>query len=122
MLCESCGINFIDNYYREGLYPLPDGAVHGAEAGGVVSACPENLKKEWLNKRVVFSHIGGFAEYTLVPVSKLISVPDDVPLPTALALTVMGLTAHYLCTSVGNIKKGQHGESIESLINGGRVN
>lgn len=105
---EYCGINFLDLYHRDGLYPLPDNTVLGTEAAGVVCDCGDDLKSEWMNKRVVFSHIGGFAQYTLVPISKTVQIPDDISSPTALALTIMGMTAHYLCTSVGNLKRGDN--------------
>lgn len=112
---NSCGINFIDTYYRDGLYPLPDGSIVGAEAGGVVQDAPDELKSTWLNKRVVFFNMGGFAEYTSVPVSRLISVPEDVSMPVALALTTMGLTAHYLCFSTFEVKRGDNGKKIKRL-------
>lgn len=103
---QFAGVNFIDIYYRDGLYKVNDGQVLGAEAGGVVVDC-EN--KEWVDKRVVFFELGGFAEYTLVPITRLVPVPKDVAFPTALALTTMGLTAHYLCTSCGKLKEGDKG-------------
>jgi NADPH2:quinone reductase len=108
---NSCGINFIDVYYRDGLYKVDDGTVLGSEAGGTVFDCSDELKKDWLNKRVVYLGMGGFAEYTSVHLSKLIAVPEKIPLPSALGLTTMGLTAHYLCTSVGKLKPGDNGKS-----------
>jgi NADPH2:quinone reductase len=101
------GVNFIDTYYRDGLYPSAEGAVLGAEAGGVVTDCDDEVKKDWMNEKVVFFGMGGFAEYTSVPITKLVRVPDDVTIPTALALTTMGLTAHYLCASTAKLKKGE---------------
>lgn len=80
----------------------------GAEAGGIVYDCDEDVRAEWLNKRVVFFGMGGFAEYSSVPINRLVKVPDDVSLPTALALTTMGLTAHYLCSSTAKLKPGDH--------------
>ncbi|KAH9261090.1 hypothetical protein BASA81_000794 [Batrachochytrium salamandrivorans] len=80
-----------------------DGQVLGAEAGGVVVGCED---AKLVNQRVVFFDLGGFAEYSLVPMSRLVPVPDDVELPTALALTTMGLTAHYLCKSIGKLQPG----------------
>ena len=108
----SSGINFIDIYYRDGLYPVPDNTVLGAEAGGTVVQCLDGDKDRWQNRRVVFFSMGGFAEYSCVPINKLIPVPDDIPMATALALTIMGLTAHYLCLSTGQLTKDSHGEVI----------
>ena len=102
-------MNFIDIYYRDGLYPVADNTVLGAEAGGIVFECPEDMKDKWLNKRVVFFGLGGFAEYTSVPIERLIPVPDNLAIPTALGLTTMGMTAHYLCSSVGKLKHGDYG-------------
>jgi hypothetical protein len=43
-------------------------------------------------------------------VNRLIHVPDDVSIPVALALTTMGLTAHYLCSSIGKLQPGDNGK------------
>jgi len=102
------GLNFVDVYYRDGLYPCPDLAVLGTEGAGVVCDCDEELKSEWLNKRVVFLQLGSFAEYTAVPVSKLIPVPDSLSYQSALAGTTMGITAHYLCKSTAQLNSSSH--------------
>jgi NADPH2:quinone reductase len=104
---QFAGLNFIDTYHRSGLYPRETPFVLGQEGGGVISAVAENdeaLIQSGLKvgDRVVYGSFGSYAEFTLVPVDKLVPVPPDMDLKTAVACMTQGLTAHYLSSSVGN--------------------
>jgi NADPH:quinone reductase len=112
------GLNFIDTYYRSGLYQPPSGLpfVAGQEGGGIVVAvgkgvaaaaaaaadtAAEKQQKVNVGDTVVYMTFGSYCEYTAVPVDKIVKLlPDDdkLDLPTALACMVQGLTAHYLTT------------------------
>ena len=104
---QYAGLNFIDTYHRSGLYPRESPFVLGQEGGGVISAIPENdetviasgLK---VGDRVVYGSFGSYAEYTSVHVDKVVPVPNDLNMETAVACMTQGLTAHYLSSSVGN--------------------
>jgi len=118
------GINFIDTYHRQGLYPRNLPFICGQEGGGTIvsimsmpnvnvnvnenddAATGEQFQ---IGDRVVYSSLETYAEYTLVPIKKLIAVPQDVDMKIALACMVQGLTAHYLITSahVNLIQKGE---------------
>ncbi|KAL7511354.1 hypothetical protein ACHAXN_008330 [Cyclotella atomus] len=104
---QFAGLNFIDTYHRSGLYPRETPFILGQEGGGIISAVPENddevassgLK---VGDRVVYGSFGSYAEYTAVPVDKVVPVPIDMEMETAVACMTQGLTAHYLSSSVGN--------------------
>jgi NADPH2:quinone reductase len=95
------GINFIDTYHRKGLYARDLPFVGGQEGGGVVAAISPEAEREGVKvgDRVAYSMFGSYAEYTSVPASKLLPVPDAIGLDVATACVVQGMTAHYLTTS-----------------------
>jgi NADPH:quinone reductase len=108
---EFAGINFIDTYHRKGMYPRDLPFVGGQEGGGTVAAVSDEAAKQGISvgDRVAYSVFGSYAEYTAVPASKLLPVPDAVGLDVATSCVVQGLTAHYL-TSTCNadlIKPGE---------------
>eukprot|EP00542_Grammatophora_oceanica_P014782 CAMPEP_0194028928 /NCGR_PEP_ID=MMETSP0009_2-20130614/2799_1 /TAXON_ID=210454 /ORGANISM="Grammatophora oceanica, Strain CCMP 410" /LENGTH=337 /DNA_ID=CAMNT_0038668465 /DNA_START=32 /DNA_END=1045 /DNA_ORIENTATION=+ len=96
------GLNFIDTYYRKGLYKKELPFVAGGEGGGVVEEISPNEKdgKCELNvgDTVAYRSFGSYAEFTAVPIGNCTKVPDGISLEKALAGMVQGLTAHYLTT------------------------
>ena len=98
---EFAGINFIDMYHRKGLYPRDLPFIGGQEGGGTVAAVSDEAAKEGikLGDRVAYSVFGSYAEYTAVPASKLLPVPDSVSLDVATSCVVQGMTAHNLTTT-----------------------
>ena len=98
---EFAGINFIDTYHRKGLYARDLPFIGGQEGGGTVAAVSPEAAKQGIKvgDRVAYSVFGSYAEYTAVPASKLLPVPDGVGLDVATSCVVQGLTAHYLTTS-----------------------
>ena len=101
---EFAGINFIDTYHRSGLYPRKTPFVAGQEGGGRIALISSSSRHSstldfQVGDRVVYSVFGSYAEYSVVPISKLIHVPDSVDMKVAIACMVQGLTAHYLTTS-----------------------
>lgn len=104
---QFAGLNFIDTYHRSGLYPRETPFVLGQEGGGVISSISENdeaVAKSGIKvgDRVVYGSFGSYAEYTSVPVDKVVPVPQKMSMETAVACMTQGLTAHYLSSSVGN--------------------
>lgn len=98
---DYAGINFIDCYHRSGLYARDLPFVGGQEGGGTVAAVSDEAAAEGIKvgDRVAYSVFGSYAEYTAVPVAKLLPVPAGVGLDVATSCVVQGLTAHYLTTS-----------------------
>jgi NADPH2:quinone reductase len=98
---EFAGINFIDTYFRKGMYPKEVPYVGGQEGAGVVAAVSPEASKQGIQvgDRVAYSVFGSYAEYTAVPADKLLPVPQEIGLDIATTCVVQGLTAHYLTTS-----------------------
>uniref|UniRef100_A0A7S4MAY6 Enoyl reductase (ER) domain-containing protein n=2 Tax=Odontella aurita TaxID=265563 RepID=A0A7S4MAY6_9STRA len=97
---ELIGLNFIDTYYRSGLYKKDLPFVSGQEGGGKVVAISPDAQKSGIvvGDTVVYMSFGSYAEFCLVPVDKMVKVPDGVDMGTAVACMTQGLTAHYLVT------------------------
>jgi NADPH2:quinone reductase len=94
------GVNFIDVYHRNGLYKMPLPFTPGSEGAGTVEALGEGVTTLRAGDRVAYAMVpGAYAEYAVVPASRLVAVPDGVSLRDAAALMLQGMTAHYLITS-----------------------
>ncbi|NNC91027.1 MAG: quinone oxidoreductase [Acidimicrobiia bacterium] len=104
---EACGINFIDVYQRRGLYPLPLPFILGQEGAGVVVALGPDSGELAVGDRVAFTSImGAYAEQIVVPAARLVAVPDAMETPTAAAIMLQGLTAHYLAFDTFQLEPG----------------
>jgi NADPH2:quinone reductase len=105
---EAAGVNFIDIYHRTGLYPLTLPATLGVEAAGVVDALGPGVTELKVGDRVAYSpQIGAYAEYAVVPESKLVPVPDELDLSSAAAAILQGMTAHYLTYTTYPLQAGE---------------
>ncbi|HEX7421591.1 MAG TPA: zinc-binding dehydrogenase, partial [Thermoanaerobaculia bacterium] len=104
---EAIGVNFIDVYHRTGLYPLPLPLTPGSEAAGVVEAVGDGVTEFRKGDRVAYAMVrGAYAEYTIVPADKLVSIPKSIDTRIAAAAMLQGMTAHYLVTSTFDLHKG----------------
>ncbi|MEU7643553.1 quinone oxidoreductase family protein [Streptomyces huasconensis] len=102
------GLNFIDVYYRNGTYPAPYPLIPGQEAAGTVTAVGEGVDDFRQGDRVAYAtQLGAYAEYTAVPVGKLVPVPETVSLDDAAALMLQGLAAHYLSHTTHPVAAGE---------------
>jgi NADPH:quinone reductase len=104
---EFAGVNFIDVYQREGLYPLPLPFTLGMEAAGTVAAVGPEVSDLRIGDRVAYQGVvGAYAERAVVPADKVVRLPDAISTRDAAALMLQGLTAHYLATSTYQLKAG----------------
>lgn len=104
---EFAGVNFIDVYQREGLYPIPTPFTPGLEAAGTVVGLGPGVDDFHVGDRVAYQGIhGAHAERAVVPADRLVRLPDGVSTRDAAALMLQGLTAHYLATSTYPLKSG----------------
>ena len=104
---EAIGLNFIDIYYREGLYPGTLPFTPGLEAAGTVSAVGSQVTEVQVGDRVAYSSaIGAYAQQASVPAWKLVPVPRNVDFQTAAAVMLQGMTAHYLSHSTYRLEPG----------------
>ncbi|HEY2518100.1 MAG TPA: quinone oxidoreductase [Polyangiaceae bacterium] len=104
---EAAGVNFVDVYTRTGLYPSPLPAVLGREGAGVVEALGEGAAELRVGDRVAWAGVSGsYASHVVAPASALVKVPDAVPLPTAAAVMLQGMTVDYLVRAVRPLGRG----------------
>ena len=100
------GVNYIDIYQRTGLYPLQTPFTLGMEGAGVVDAIGEGVTEVKKGDRVAYAMIlGSYAEYAIVPASKLAPLPSNLDAKSGAALMLQGMTAHYLAHSTCPLTK-----------------
>ena len=102
------GVNYIDVYFRSGLYPAPSGLpfVPGSEAAGVVEAVGEGVSGFAMGDRVVYQGpLGSYAEVRLVPADRCVKLPEDIDDKTAAAVFLKGVTVHTLLLRVFPVEK-----------------
>lgn len=103
------GVNFIDSYLRSGRYDpgrLP--AIAGKEGAGVVDAVGPGAEPVAVGDRVsFFGAEGAYAEWVTLPADRLLPLPPEVGLRDAAALTLQGLTAHYLLRTIHPLEPGE---------------
>ena len=91
------GVNFIDVYFRTGLYPASLPIVLGREGAGTVEAVGSGVEGLSPGDRVCWAMVpGSYAEVANVPGDSLIAIPSGVPDEAAAAVMLQGMTAHYL--------------------------
>jgi NADPH2:quinone reductase len=101
------GVNFIDVYYRIGLYPATPPVVLGNEGAGTVEAVGPDVTNLRPGDRVAYAMSrGSYAEYALGPAWQLVKIPDSLDFQTAAAVMLQGMTAHYLTHSTYPLKSG----------------
>ena len=97
---EAIGINYIDTYFRRGMYPRGLPYVPGDEGSGVVQEVGANVTQFAPGDRVAWAAApASYAEFVLVDESAAITVPDGVPADQAASALLQGMTAHYLLES-----------------------
>ncbi len=103
------GLNFIDCYFRTGLYPAPAGLpfIPGNEAAGVVTALGEGVDGLKEGDRVAYAGpMGSYADERVVAADKLVKVPDGIDDQQAAAMMLKGMTAEYLLLRTFPVKPG----------------
>ena len=105
---HAIGLNFIDIYYRTGLYKSPLPFIPGQEAAGIVDSIGEDVTTVKPGDRVAYAGtLGTYAEYALVKASQLVLLPDSLSFESAAAVVLQGMTAHYLTHSTFPLRKGE---------------
>lgn len=103
----AAGVNFIDVYQREGLYPLPMPLTLGQEGAGTVRAVGQGVGDIVPGQRVAWlDSLGSYAEQAVVRADRLVAVPDGLDLTSAAAAMLQGATAHYLATDTFRLGPG----------------
>jgi NADPH:quinone reductase len=103
------GVNFIDCYFRSGLYPAPAGLpfIPGNEGAGVVTAVGAGVTSVAPGDRVAYvGPLGSYAEERLVPADRLVKIPDGIGDDVAAAAMLKGMTAQYLLNRTYRVGPG----------------
>jgi NADPH:quinone reductase len=106
---HACGVNFIDVYFRIGLYPAPGGLpfVAGNEAAGEVVEVGSGVSEFKRGDRVAY--VNGPACYTeerLVPADRAVKLPDNISYEQAAGMMLKGMTVEYLLRRTFKVEKG----------------
>jgi NADPH2:quinone reductase len=104
------GLNFIDVYFRTGLYPAPSTPfTPGLEGAGVVEAVGEGVSEVTVGQRVAYAAppLGAYAEQRLMAADRLVPLADEVSDEQAAAMMLQGMTAEYLLRRTFPVQKGQ---------------
>ena len=103
----AAGVNFIDVYQRQGVYPLQTPFVSCSEGAGTVTAVGDGVSDVAVGDRVAWAQgLGSAATLANRSVSDLVPVPDGVELEVAAAAMLQGMTAHYLVNSTYAVGPG----------------
>ncbi|MDR5867688.1 NADPH:quinone reductase [Halomonas koreensis] len=107
---RAVGLNFIDIYFRTGLYPapgLPSGL--GTEGAGVVEALGEGVSHLAVGDRVAYAQgpLGAYAECHVLPADKVVRLPEAIDTETAAAAMLKGLTVQYLLRQTYPLQGGE---------------
>ena len=103
------GLNYIDVYFRTGLYKTPSlPAILGMEAAGVVRAVGTDVQDVKVGDRVAYATgpIGAYATDRVISADRLVKLPDAVDDQTAAAMMLQGLTAQYLLRRTHRVGPG----------------
>lgn len=105
---QACGLNFIDVYYRNGLYPLPQlPAILGMEAAGVVEAVGTNVRNVSVGDRVAYYRpMGAYCTARVMAAESLVKLPEGISVEQGAALLLKGLTAQYLLRRTYRVQPG----------------
>jgi NADPH:quinone reductase len=106
---DAIGVNFVDTYFRSGLYPHELPFVLGAEVAGTVAAVGDGVTALRVGERVATADaVGAYAEFCVASADVVASVPDTVTSEVAAAAILKGMTAHLLIKSVYPVQSGDN--------------
>src|SRR5271156_303603 len=106
---HACGVNFIDTYFRMGMYPSPVGMpfIAGNEAAGEVAAVGPGVSEFKVGDRVAYVvALGCYAAERLVPADRAVKLPANITYEQAAAMMLKGMTAQYLVRRTFKVEKG----------------
>ncbi len=106
---HAIGLNYIDVYFRTGLYPQPLPSGLGMEGAGVVEAIGPGVTEVKVGDRVAYAcrPPGAYAEARLMPADGLVKLPDSIDFETAAAMMLQGMTVQYLFRRTYPLKGGE---------------
>jgi NADPH:quinone reductase len=104
---EAAGLNYIDVYFRTGMYKAPLPLTPGLEGAGTVTQVGDGVKDLKPGDRVAYTGIpGSYAQMNVCPADRLVKLPDKLSFRDGAAAMLQGMTAHYLTRSTYPLKSG----------------
>jgi NADPH2:quinone reductase len=105
---HAVGVNYVDIYQREGMYPLPLPSGCGSEGAGVVEAVGSGVTDFKPGDRVAYASapIGAYSEVRHYPAERAVKIPDGISFETAAAMMLKGLTVQYLIKRTFKVQPG----------------
>ena len=106
---EAVGLNYIDVYFRTGLYPAPSLPFSpGMEGAGVVDAVGEGVGSLAVGDRIAYAAppVGAYAEERLMPAEKVVKIPAGIDSSQAAAMMLQGMTVEYLLRRTCPVRSG----------------
>ena len=105
---EAVGLNYIDVYFRSGMYKTPLPATPGMEASGIVTAIGEGVTSLRPGDRVAYGvgPLGAYAVDRVIAADRVVKLPDGIDFKTAAAMMLQGMTAQYLLHRTYAVKRG----------------
>jgi NADPH2:quinone reductase len=106
---HAIGVNFIDTYFRTGLYPLDLPSGLGQEGAGVVEAVGEGVTHVQPGDRVAYAARpnGAYSELRTMPADILVQLPDTISFEVGAAMMLQGLTVQYLLKQTYAVRPGE---------------
>ncbi|MBC3931346.1 quinone oxidoreductase family protein [Undibacterium curvum] len=106
---HACGLNFIDVYFRTGLYPQELPAGLGMEAAGVIEQLGPDVHGLQVGDRVAYAARpnGAYAEARVMPAAHVVRLPEGISFETAAAMMLQGLTVQYLFHRTFHLQGGE---------------
>jgi NADPH2:quinone reductase len=106
---QAVGVNFIDTYFRKGIYPWPSTPlIPGGEAAGVVMDVGPGVTEVKAGDRVAYIlPNGAYRMRRTVPADRLVKLPDSVDFDVAACVMLKGLTTQFLLTSCYPVRAGE---------------
>jgi NADPH:quinone reductase len=104
------GVNYIDTYFRSGLYPAPTMPfISGNEGTGEVTAVGSGVTDFRVGDRVAYvAPLGAYSEERLLPADRAVKLPDSISYEQAAGMMLKGMTAEYLLQRTFKVEKGHN--------------
>lgn len=106
---EIIGVNYIDTYFRTGLYPSPKPMILGREGSGTIASVGSEVSKSLgfaKGDKVAYMGTSAYADFTACPAEKVLKVPDQVSSADACSALIQGLTALTLVEETHKVQSG----------------
>lgn len=103
------GVNFVDTYFRTGLYKQPLPGRLGSEAAGTIEAVGPDVTEFKVGDRVAYASgpLGAYADERIISAQYLVKLPDNISFETAAAMMLRGMTVQYLIRQIHHVQAGE---------------